>query len=180
MDQREWDDVELLLRKFLLPSCSLGCDENIFRYDILRKKQKEIYREMEFIKRLRVHIRSQVLDEVAPPPWEGVTWISSSPDHPRVALQVLEGYFQAHCTILPDGRINGLFDAMQIIRSTCIERPRSEDDAIRLLMAETSRTLEHLVERLYRAMGYRTNITPRQKDGGYDVHATKRDGVSEL
>jgi restriction system protein len=69
---------------------------------------------------------------------------------------------------LPDGRINGIFDAMEIIRAKCIERPRSAEGAISILVKEPPRTLEHLVERLYFAMGYKTILTPRQKDGGYE------------
>lgn len=62
---------------------------------------------------------------------------------------------------------------MEIIRAKYIKRPRSDDDAPRLLRQESPRTLEHLVERVYEAMGYETTLTARQKDGGYDVLATK-------
>src|SRR5262249_39598166 len=49
--------------------------------------------------------------EGPPPPWEGVTWILDLlPNNPRAAIHTLEAYFEAHGLLLPDGRINGLFD----------------------------------------------------------------------
>jgi restriction system protein len=109
-------------------------------------------------------------------PWEGITWVLDLlPDNPRSSLATLDAYLDAHFPFMPDGRICGMFDTMEIIRTKYIEHPRSPDDAIRLLLDESPRTLEHLVERLYAEMGYTTALTPSQKDGGYDVLATKNE-----
>jgi restriction system protein len=106
----------------------------------------------------------------------GITWVLDLlPDNPRAAIDALNAYFEAHCLFMPDGRMHGISDAIEIIRAKYIHRPRSSEEAIRLLMKESSRTFEHLVERLYAAMGYSTKLTPRLKDGGFDVLATKEE-----
>jgi restriction system protein len=133
-------------------------------------------REAEFIRRLIHYAVEKDKNPSVPPPWEGNTWVLDLlPERPRSAISALEAYLEAQILWLPDGRIHGLTDAMAVIRAKCIERPRSENDAIRLLLIEPPRTLEHLVERLYSAMGFKTRLTPRQNDGGYDVLAAKID-----
>lgn len=181
IEQRDWESIVSLLRRFLLPSCSLGCDLMLVRSiaEHMRATRKTL--QHEFSRRLLRYAATKKRRPQAPPPWEGVTWILDLlPDRPRAAIRVLDAYFEAHCLFLPDGRMHGIFDAMAIIRARCIERPRSEREALELLHNEPPRTLECLVERLYNAMGYETTLTPRQNDGGYDVRAKKRQGTRRI
>jgi restriction system protein len=177
VERRSWKEVKALLRKFLLPSCTLPKnDASLLHWYINWRKFRQTKPQFsEFHRRLILYARFHKIEPRMPPPWEGITWVLDLlPDDPRDAI-VLECYFYAHGRFLPDGRMNGIFDAMQIIRTKCIKRPRSSRDSIQLLRREPARTLEHLVERLYSTMGFTTKLTPRQKDGGYDVLAEKRE-----
>ena len=164
-------DLELL-RKFLIPSGSLGTDEYTFHWLVRLLKERQLPRLTEFQRRLLVFANAKVEKIEAHPPWEGITWVLDLlPDNPRAAIATRKFYFEAHAGVMPDGRIHGVFDAMEIIRAKYIDRPRSTAEAINLLLNEFPRTFEHLIERLYSARGYTTKLTPRQKDGGYDVLA---------
>jgi restriction system protein len=176
IEKRSWDDIKALLRKFLLPSCTLPQNDQNLLYWLVNWKpiRKSRPRITEFYRRLILYARLHKAYPNVPPPWEGVTWILDLlPNNPRAALNVLDSYFSAHCLYLPDGRMIGIYDATRVIRAKCIERPRSPEAATQLLLSEPPSTLEHLVERLYSALGYNTTLTPRQKDGGYDVLAEK-------
>lgn len=179
IDQRTDDEIIGLIRKFLIPSGSLGSDRDTFSWLVNSLKNKQLRRFFEFHRRLFIYARAKAdgaRGRQVPPPWEGVTWILDLlPDDPRAAIDTLNAYFAAHCLFMPDGRMHGIADATELIRARYIQRPRSSDDAIRLLLDESPRTFEHLVERLYSSMGYTTKLTPRQKDGGYDVLATKEE-----
>lgn len=176
IETRAWEEVSDLLRRFLLPSCSLGSDGfTLLGWQAFAKAGYPV-RESEFRSRLITYVGAKELGLEAPPPWEGITWVLDLlPHFPRAAISALESYFMAHGLVLPDGRLHGLSDAMEVIRAKCIERPRSPEDAIRLLNEESPRTLEHLVECLYSEIGYKTVLTPRQKDGGFDVLAEKQE-----
>jgi restriction system protein len=140
-------------------------------------KNRKLPRVSEFQKRLIIYAKAKAAKaQGVPPPWEGVTWVLDLlPDNPRAAIDTLNAYFEAHCLVMPDGRMHGIADATELIRAKYIQRPRSSEEAIRLLLNESPRTFEYLIERLYSEMGYATKLTPRQKDGGYDVLATKED-----
>jgi restriction system protein len=173
IEQRTDREVTGLIRKFLIPSGSLGADELTFRWLVHRAKEGQLRRISEFQRRLVTYAKGMANHNVAPP-WEGVTWILDLlPDNPRGAIDTLNAYFEAHCGFMPDGRMHGIADAIEVIRAKYIQRPRTTGEAIRLILNETTRTLEHLVERLYSKLGYTTKLTPRQKDGGFDVLATK-------
>jgi restriction system protein len=173
IDQWTTDEIVDLLRHFLISSGSLGADEGLLQH-FRRNGGSE---QSEFARRLFIYegAKPEGFEGVAPP-WEGITWVLDLlPDNPRAAISVIDAYVNAHMFIMPDGRIAGSFDAMEVIRAKYIHRPRSDVEAIRLLLSESPRTLEHLVERLYSAMGYSTTLTPSQKDGGYDVMAVKEE-----
>lgn len=133
IDQRKTDEVIDLLRYFLMSSGSIGADENLLLH--FRRKGVE---QSEFSRRLFVFEGSKIEGfEGAPPPWEGITWVLDLlPENPRDAIRVSDSYVEAHMHIMPDGRIHGSFDAMELIRAKYIERPRSVDEAIRLLLNE--------------------------------------------
>jgi restriction system protein len=177
IEQRADDEVTDLLRKFLIPSGSLGSDQSTFLWLIRSIKNGELRRLSEFQKRLLIYAKGKFAGaQKSPLPWEGITWVLDLlPDNPRAAIDTLNAYFEAHCLFMPDGRMHGIADATEIVRAKYIHRPRSSDEAIRLLLNESTRTFEHLIERLYSEMGYSTELTPRQKDGGYDVFATREE-----
>lgn len=174
IDQRSDEEIRDLLRGFLIPSGSLGSDEFTLKWLLHLKKENRSLPLSEFQRRLWLYFRLK--DKLAgfPPPWEGITWtLDLLPHNPRAALNALETYFEAHAFVMPDGRINGIFDVMEIIRTRYIERPRSPSEAIQLLLNESARTFEHLVERLYAAQDYVTSLTPPSKDGGRDIIAVR-------
>jgi restriction system protein len=165
----------------LLHSVELGVDR--FHYEGLKELRKKIKvppdtlpnqyqrRREAYFKR-----RSYI------PPWEGITWvIDLLPHHPARAIGVLDDYFIAHCFSLPDGCINALGDATALIRAKFIGVPKSDDERLRLLMTVSPRHFECLVERLYSAMRYSTELTPPSKDGGRDVIASRTEpGSTDL
>jgi restriction system protein len=179
IEHRTHAEVSRLLLKFLIPSCSLGSDKLTFQWLVHLVRTKELRRFSQFQRRLVAYVRSIAKsspENDVPPPWEGITWVLDLlPENPREAIGALDAYFMAHCGFMPDGRLSGLSDAIEVIRAKYIDRPRSPTDAIRLLLQESPRVFEHLVERLYSAMGYQTTITPSQKDGGYDILAVKEE-----
>lgn len=121
---------------------------------------------------------AHAINESSPPPWEGVTWILDLLPHwPGEALASLAAYQLAHAQQLPDGRYNGLSDAMAVIRAKWIggSRPGKK---LAMIVALSPRDFEHLIESIYDAMGYVTELTPRGRDGGHDVVARRNAGPS--
>jgi hypothetical protein len=93
-------------------------------------------------------------------------------DHPDLALQALKAFHMAHIQQLcDDATIYGWSDAEELIRAKFIGSPETYEETINLLFREGPRTFECLVERLYKKMGYKTELTPPRKDGGRDVIA---------
>ena len=90
------------------------------------------------------------------------------PDRPKLALDVLQAYLVAHFGFLPDGRIDGLLDAMALIRAKFIETPKSS-----LLLSLDPYQFEVLIQALYEMMGYTTSLTQTTYDRGRDVIAEK-------
>lgn len=168
---RSDEEVINLLRRFLIPSGSLGKDEGSFNYLIhCMKHDKEQFNKlmkMEYHKRLFKGYLNR-----NPIVWEGNTWvIDLLPHHPKLAIDALYAYFIAHIQLLPDGRFSGLQDAMAIIRSKFINisHPNS------LLLDLDPYQFEYLIDELYAKMGYNTTLTPRTHDGGKDIIAEKKD-----
>jgi restriction system protein len=95
------------------------------------------------------------------------------PHNPRLALAAIDAYLTAHFMVLPDGRINGLDDAMSIIRARYIGRLATSEGKRQVFFELSPRDFERLVERLYQAMGYTTILTPPGRDGGRDVIASR-------
>lgn len=142
-------------------------------YQIKNKEKtlEEVF-DFEYLKRL---LRWYITKGQDSPPWEGITWIIDLlPNHPKEALDVLHSYFIAHCLWMPDGRMEGLIDASDIIRAKYIGIPSKQvpNDIFDKL---NPRDLECLVERTFKAMGYQTQLTNYKGDGGRDVIAIKND-----
>ncbi len=170
--ERPESDVVKLLRRLLMESRSYGVDR--FRLSALvaaiRGGHKELAVGMlrtESMRRLIRHAK----DVKAPPPWEGNNWvIDLLPYFPKEALQALSAYELAHAQELPDGRLNGLAEAMAIIRTRWITGGQG-DDKRNAIIGMTPREFEHLVEAMYFSPGYETELTAPSGDGGRDVIA---------
>jgi restriction system protein len=171
IDQRSEAEVVALIRHFLIHSSGLGIDSSIINaLSSAEREDPELYQRMiktEFIRRLIMSVGRR-----NPPPWEGITWvIDLLPHFPKPALEGLKAYLNAHIQWLPDGRITGLSDAIALIRAKFIGVPERLQDKADLLNSLYSRDFECIVERLYKAIGYDTELTPPRADGGKDFIA---------
>ena len=161
---RAEDDVKRLLRRFLIQTGRFGQDtiildglhdDSINNKDLFSRKMK-----FEFYRRL---ISSKQ-------PWEGNTWVLDLlPHFPRQAIDSISCYFLAHAQFLPDDCLDGLDDAMAIIRAKYLhwEHPRET------LLNLYPRQFERVIGYLFTKMGYKTELTPTSHDGGVDVIATQ-------
>lgn len=109
------------------------------------------------------------------PVWEGITWILDLLHRPRMAIQVIQGYLAAHFWSLPDWRINGLFDAIRIIRAAYLEPIPPRDE----LLSLPPRDFEFLVAHLFQRMHFEVNVTQPTADGGFDVRL-RRDATGTV
>jgi restriction system protein len=167
--QRSEREVKALLRKFLFPSCSFGLDRICF--DALQSEMRS-GRKAEELTEFQQRLLSWGFGARGVFPWEGITWVLDlCPWRPKEALAALSAYLLAHIQFLPDGRIDGLSDALEIIRARYIGNPETNREKVCLLLDLPPRQFECLVERTYKALGYRTRLTPPQKDGGRDILA---------
>jgi restriction system protein len=175
------EEVKKLLLRFLIPSSTLGIDEIRFGYlvDVQKSSPEKFKQLMRFQYNRRLLLFGAKKSPI--PPWEGITWVLDLlPHFPKAALEGLAAYTFAHIQLLPDSRLAGMWEAEEIIRAKYIGYPHGQTEKIQALMAISSRGFEHLVERLYSEMGYKTQLTPSQKDGGRDVIAERKEtGRSE-
>jgi restriction system protein len=161
VNNRSDKEVKDLIRNFLIPSGSLGTDSYL-RQRVFNEKDKKRFEELFEIE----HIRRVCVEDDG---WEGNTWILDLlPDNPKLALDAIWAYIVSHIQFLPDGRIDGLRDAMSVIRAKFVENPRSS-----VLSSLDHTQFQLLIDALYRKMGYKTTITQKTHDGGKDVIAEK-------
>lgn len=163
-------DIRLLLRNFLLEGGSLGIDEgriDDFTRNISTKEELDkLYEENEYFRRL-MHQKRHT--------WEGITWIIDLiPNFPTAAIEAIEAYNLAHYFLLPDGRCDGLADAIDVIRAKYLEAITEAN----LADAITPRDFEFLVAAYYVATQHQVRVTPQTRDGGHDIVATKESRAS--
>lgn len=175
IQQKSDAEVKSLIRHFLIPSTCLGCDKTILKTLLVMGKQDpekfQGLAQQEFIRRLLKSFGTRKSLS-----WEGITWVLDLlPHFPRLALEGLNAYFMAHAQWLPDGRLEGLSDAMELIHAKFIGDPERSQDKTEIFYKMDSRGFECIVERLYNSMGYETELTPPRSDGGRDVIARKRE-----
>lgn len=174
-DEFSDEQVKALLRLFLIPSGTLGCDESHLEFLRLtgRSDPDRLRYLMGFEHNRRLFSWLKSRGKTAPP-WEGITWVLDLlPHFPREALAALNAYFLAHAQLLPDGRVYGLGDAIDIVRARWIGTPDRQASGVSTLYTLSPREFECLVERLYAKMGYDVVLTPPSKDGGRDVIASR-------
>lgn len=111
--------------------------------------------------------------------WEGLTWILQLlPYQPQKAIEAIGIYLDSEIGAMPDERIIGLNQCIEIIEAKYIRGKVSKDPLINL----KSREFEYLIELLYQQLGYSTVLTPATRDGGKDVIARieRADGYEEI
>lgn len=163
---RSDDEIKTLLSLFLIDGGTLGHD-NTLRSWLFQLSQEEFIKQTtshSFLKRLSSLSKNAL-------PWPSILWIVDLlPHFPQHAIDAIDSFFLAHCLYMPDGRIHGISDAEAIIRAKYMNHPLPVRET---LLQMASRDFELLVGHLYKAKGYKVTITPRTKDGGYDVLAEK-------
>jgi len=167
--ERSEEDIKNLLRHFLILGGNLGQDRRLLRSWRQDGILGDLLLCLEFPRRLVNPSRDT---------WEGNTWVLDLlPTYPQMAIDVINAYVTAHVQFLPDGRWDGLIDAVKIIRARYMDfvHPRE------ILLSLSPRDFEYLVALLFQSMGYEVALTKKSRDGGYDVSAHRRQpGEAEL
>lgn len=150
---RDQRDVRNLIRAFLMQTGYLGSDFDGIMAGVRINPDAALKSE---------RVRRAVTGE---PVWEGITWVLDLLHRPRMAIQVIQGYLAAHFWSLPDWRINGLFDAIRVIRAAYLEPIPPRDE----LLSLTPRDFELVVAHLFDRMQFDVTVTQQTADGGFDV-----------
>jgi restriction system protein len=167
IDRRSESEVKMLLEYFLFDPTTFGADHRNLEHLLSDKSfHEEAIRTSEYHRRLLRVIGGA-------PAHPGVRWILDTlPDSPRRAITVIEAYLGAHFWVMPDGRIDGMFDAAAVIRAAFIEH--SPSSSISALNEISPREFEVLTANLYARLGYEVELTAPSADGGRDVVAHQR------
>ncbi|MFJ8431972.1 restriction endonuclease [Kitasatospora sp. NPDC094019] len=163
---RSEESVLRLLRRFLFEDAAFDADFRTLKA-ILSGKDESTYDDtpFEYVRRLHRWMGKKSR------PHPGVRWcLDLLPFAPKGAIDVIHGYLAAHFWMLPDGRIDGLSDAMAVIRARRLD---PDAQGRELLFSLSPRELECLTSALYEAMGYTATLTPPQRYGGRDVVSVK-------
>ena len=165
-------EVKLLLRHFLVSTGSNLQDGLNARFLISTLRNEASVEELqEHDRRLLLYVGSRGKYPV----WEGLGWvIDLLPQHPRMALNVIDAFFHPYYDRLTDNYLTGLFDAQAIIRNHYIESSHTADHATRVLLGLDWRELEWLCGVAYKQMGYQVIVTHQGDDDGVDVFAANR------
>jgi restriction system protein len=157
-------EIKLLLKSFLIDAGHLDADKKIHssicNYYSNDEAKKLIDNSIFLTKMFSMKA-----------PWASIHWvIDLLPHHPDKAIQTLESYYQAHCQFIPDGRSTGLFDSIELIRLKYIKHYLPVKETLLNLSA---RDFELLSAYLYFKKDYEIKLTPKTRDGGYDILAIK-------
>jgi restriction system protein len=151
--ERDPKEVVLLIRAFLMPTCILGGDVDRITGFLRDDRDKALE-----IEQVRRFLREDL-------PWEGITWVLDLLHRPRMAIDVIHAYLAAHFWWLPDGRISGLFDAMNLIRAAYLAPVHPRDE----LLIISPRDFELVIALLFSRRDFEVQVTQQSRDGGYDV-----------
>lgn len=156
-----------LLRLFLFPPSSFSLEDQLALTELTHR---DLNVASEFDSRLLGWLGAKDL------PHPGVRWaLDLLPTSPRRALAAIEAYMVMDWMNLPDGRINGLSDALALIRARYLGVPASLEERRLSLYELSPRDFERLVDKLFDRMGYETELTMPSRDGGRDVIAIRSD-----
>ncbi|WP_341280222.1 restriction endonuclease [Paenibacillus sp. FSL H8-0537] len=158
------EQIKTVLRRFLVRTGESERDAN--KLNGYQATNGEFYGDLvgtEYLRRLTSS------DNYA---WEGITWILDLlPYYPLRAIDAISSYISAHIMILHDLEINGLSDAVSVIKARYIDKEHPKEYFLRL----HPRQFEYLVGVLFEKMGYETTVTPYSNDGGKDVIAISQE-----
>jgi hypothetical protein len=156
---RNHQEINTLIRRFLIPSGSFGGDSDWLSLAIRSDATAALK-----IEQVRRALRGE-------PVWEGITWVIDLLHRPRMAVEVIQAYLTAHFLRMPDWRVNGLLDAASLIRAAYLEpiHPREE------LLSIGSRDFELVVADLFHRMDYQVSVTRQTSDGGFDVRLRREE-----
>ncbi|MFD4339644.1 restriction endonuclease [Streptomyces anulatus] len=170
---RDRNDNEILtiLRSFLFENAHFPSDDRILKR-VLSEGLELLDKRPEYRTRLLHHMRGTAT------PQPGVRWaLDLLPDWPQTAIDVIGAYLLTHDAMLPDGRAQGLCDAISVIRSRWLTATKDDLSALHEI---SPRELECMVAALYKSLGYTVILTPASKDGGRDVIAKREaPGISD-
>ncbi|EPD54573.1 hypothetical protein HMPREF1211_08223 [Streptomyces sp. HGB0020] len=172
--ERSDEEIKSLLRNFLVHSGTFAMDKIHLTSALQAAKKGDrslivLLGKREFGRRL---ISWATRKEVAA--WEGITWILDLlPDRPEEALRVLSNFYFVHAQELPDTLHASFADVDNLIRSCWLDVGPTSEDALQALHGLSDRDLERLTAALWEKLGYSTELTPPQKDGGWDVTAVQ-------
>ena len=155
------EQVKDLLRLFLVEGGVTGLDFIKRASWEQMGRLNELMDRFEFVKRLtRKPLKA----------WEGNTWVLDLlPRYPQMAIDAINAYIIAHIAFIADKHLWGLNDAITIIRAKYFEAVHHRS----VLLSLRSRDFEYLIAALYEQIGYKVQVTPTTRDGGYDVIARK-------
>lgn len=154
-----------------------GADHAALRFNAERMEELLLGDDLpEYFRRL---VRSAITKN-NPSPIPDLTWvIDLYVNNPKAALDVLTRFLETHFMVLNDFKIDGLFDALALIRLRIAE-PGGTANQIGVLRGLSSDELENVVERLWRRMGFDASRTPATRDGGRDVIAVRDEPADVL
>jgi restriction system protein len=165
IESRSEDDVQHLLRCFVFSESTFKGDKT--NLDVLVKGG-----DINLVDKVLATDYGKRLFSAGTTVHPGLSWILDLLPHwPRLALEVINAYIVVFGQFLPDGRFDGLSDAATLVSARYLHR-RCVDGAS-ALQGISPRELEQLAARLYTAMGYDCELTPRGRDGGRDIIATR-------
>ncbi|HDX8600576.1 TPA: restriction endonuclease [Klebsiella oxytoca] len=167
INERNDDEVRYLISKFLISGGRYYSDDSILQLfnTFSQERKQELLSRFTFYQRL-----TSIKDWHNV--WPSITWVLDLlPHFPYEALNAIRSYFQAHCQFMTDQRFDGCSDAIRLIEAKYIQH---QLPVKQVLLDITSRDFELLTAYLYKKKGYTVKITPRSRDGGYDVLAEQK------
>ena len=163
---RDDEDVRRLLRAFLVSTGEYGADRSHREWIRgLRKTDVSAYESA-----MRSEYNRRLMRIENEPVWQGLSWILDLVDRrPERAIAVIDSFLDANLMFLPDGIIWGLGDAQALIRAKWVGSPETRRAKLETVFSLGHRNFEHLIDELYHAMGYKSELTPPRRDHGRDV-----------
>lgn len=177
IEKKSINEVKTLLR-FLLVPIHRKIDVDNYNSYISMRNYDSLNEEM---KKLLIGMESNEMYrriENGNDAWDGLTWVLELlPYSPYQAITALEGYSYSQ-TNLPDDRIIGLRQCVEIIYARFIYLNKPKRNLLNLKPIE----FEWLIEYLYYKMGYKTQWTSATRDGGKDIIASisRTDGIEHV
>jgi restriction system protein len=168
VSSRSEADVLALLRLFLFEESCFGTDSEYLHRAIDVQGNLAVLGCLptEYRRRLMMWLGGNTK------PHPSIRWaLDLLPHSPQQAIGAITGYLNVYRAVRPEGRSQGLLDAVAIIQARWIDDLTTGTEALFRL---SPRELEMLVAALYQKIGYTVELTAPSRDGGRDVVATRQ------